>query len=161
MDRKDFLSRISIMLGSLTGLIVSIPVIGSLLAPFLVKKPKKWRKIGTVDKFSVGDTVLVKFQDASELPWAGTTAQTAAWLRRKSQKEFIAFSINCTHLGCPVRWKEDAKLFMCPCHGGVFNKDGSRASGPPPKGLNEYPVRINGKHVEIQTSPVPITNITD
>jgi menaquinol-cytochrome c reductase iron-sulfur subunit len=25
----------------------------------------------------------------------------------------VAFSINCTHLGCPVRWLPDANLFMC------------------------------------------------
>ena len=37
-----------------------------------------------------------------------------------------------------MHWFEESKLFMCPCHGGVYYEDGSRASGPPPRGLFEY-----------------------
>ncbi|HKI44309.1 MAG TPA: Rieske (2Fe-2S) protein [Balneolales bacterium] len=160
MDRRKFLTRLSVTLGGIAASIISIPVLGSLLAPLLSPVPQKWRKIGSVESYEAGKTVLVKFQDASPLPWAGTTAKTAAWLRKNSDTEFIAFSVNCTHLGCPVRWIPGSELFLCPCHGGVYNKDGSRASGPPPKGLNHYPVRVNKGNVEILTSPVPITNIT-
>jgi len=159
MKRRDFLTRLSIMLSCFVGFLIAIPVIGSLIAPFLVEKPRKWRDVGSVEKFNVGDTVLVTFKDAEDLAWAGTTAETAAWLRRESQNEFIAFSINCTHLGCPVRWESDAELFMCPCHGGVYYKDGTVWGGPPPKQLQRYPVRINKRKVEIKTSPVPVTNI--
>jgi menaquinol-cytochrome c reductase iron-sulfur subunit len=49
---------------------------------------------------------------------------------------------------------------MCPCHGGVYYKDGSVAAGPPPKSLVQYPVRINKNAIEIQTSAIPITNIS-
>ena len=93
-------------------------------------------------------------------PYLGRAcAKTAAWLRRESDQQFIAFAINCTHLGCPVRWLPNADLFMCPCHGGVFYKDGTVASGPPPKPLVTYPVRVRDGRVEILTSPLPITSI--
>ncbi len=55
-----------------------------------------------------------------------------------------------------MRWLKHADLFMCPCHGGVYYNDGRVASGPPPKALNRYPVRVRDGVVEIQTSPVPI-----
>ena len=84
------------------------------------------------------------------------SANTAAWLRREGDQQFVAFSINCTHLGCPVRWLPDASLFMCPCHGGVYYKDGTVAAGPPPGPLTNIPVRINNGQVEIETSPIPI-----
>jgi menaquinol-cytochrome c reductase iron-sulfur subunit len=71
--------------------------------------------------------------------------------------EFIAFAVNCSHLGCPVRWLGDANLFMCPCHGGVYYSDGSVAAGPPPRPLTRYPVRIQNGEVQIQTRPIPIT----
>jgi menaquinol-cytochrome c reductase iron-sulfur subunit len=112
--------------------------------------------VGKVHDFKAGTTVNVAFQDSSPLPWSGVTAQTAAWLRRNGELEFIAFSMNCTHLGCPVRWLPDANLFMCPCHGGVFYSDGRVASGPPPKPLHQYPVRVESGEVQILTSPVPI-----
>jgi len=84
------------------------------------------------------------------------TARSAAWLRRVNDGTFIAFSVNCTHLGCPVRWLAEASLFMCPCHGGVYYADGTVAAGPPPLPLRRYPVRVQNGEVQIQTSPIPI-----
>ena len=76
------------------------------------------------------------------------TANTAAWLRRNGEDQFVAFAMNCTHLGCPVHWLQDAGLFMCPCHGGVYYSDGQVAAGPPPHALFKYPVRIRDGEVE-------------
>jgi menaquinol-cytochrome c reductase iron-sulfur subunit len=110
-----------------------------------------------MDSFKIGETTAVQYEDASPLPWAGVTARSAAWLRRESADTFIAFSINCTHLGCPVRWLPKANLFMCPCHGGVYYADGTVAAGPPPKPLPRYLVRVQNGDVQIQTAPIPIT----
>ncbi len=108
--------------------------------------------------FAPGTTLEtpVVFADASSLPWAGVTGRTAAWLRRVSDTEFIAFAINCAHLGCPVRWLPKASLFMCPCHGGVYYADGTVAAGPPPHALPRYPVQIKGDHVLIWPAPLPV-----
>ncbi len=154
--RRRFLTRLGIALGTSAAAVVGLPSIGFLLG--LRKVPEEWRNVGAADSFQVGRTVEVAFLDPSPLPWAGVTARTAAWLRRRSETEFIAFSINCTHLGCPVRWLQDADLFMCPCHGGVFYADGTVASGPPPRPLSRYPVRMRDAMVEIRTSPLPITS---
>ena len=154
-DRRRFLTRLSLLLGSLGAALVAIPSVAFLLG--LRKTPQVWRTVGKLGDFRIGSTVNVSFQDSSPLPWSGVTAQTAAWLRRTGERNFIAFSMNCTHLGCPVRWLAEADLFMCPCHGGVFYADGQVASGPPPKPLNRYPVRVNGDQVQILASPVPIT----
>lgn len=150
------LARLSIGLGCIGAALVGVPVAGFLLAPLFESVARKWRAVGTVDKFQSGETVEVKFDDASSVAWAGVTGQTGAWLRREPDGQFVAFAINCTHLGCPVRWLPQAELFMCPCHGGVYYKDGTVAAGPPPKPLTKYPVRINQGRVEILTSPTPI-----
>ena len=154
-DRRRFLSRLSIVAGSIAGAIVAIPSVAFLLG--LRKVPHVWRTVGKLEDFQIGSTVKVAFLDPSPLPWSGVTARTAAWLRRETAQQFIAFSVDCTHLGCPVRWLPDANLFMCPCHGGVFYANGTVASGPPPKPLTRYPVRIQGGDVQILTSPLPIT----
>jgi len=153
--RRQFLTRISLLLGSIGAALVAIPSVAFLLG--LRKTPQVWRTVGKLGEFKIGSTVNVFFQDSSPLPWSGVTAQTAAWLRRTNEQQFVAFSMNCTHLGCPVRWLDQANLFMCPCHGGVFYADGQVASGPPPKPLNQYPVRVYNDEVQILTSPVPIT----
>jgi menaquinol-cytochrome c reductase iron-sulfur subunit len=60
-------------------------------------------------------------------------------------------------MGCPVRWLPDAELFMCPCHGGVYYKDGTVAAGPPPKPLVRFEVRVANNRVEIKAAAIPIT----
>ena len=154
--RRQLLGKMSVGLGIVCGSAISLPGIGFVVAPLFRKSPLEWRRVGTVEDFQVGATVNVVFIDASPLPWAGVTSKTSAWLRRVDGEEFIAFSVNCAHLGCPVRWLENARLFMCPCHGGVYYEDGRVAAGPPPHPLTRYPVRIRDGQVEIRTDPIPI-----
>ncbi|HKV45365.1 MAG TPA: Rieske (2Fe-2S) protein [bacterium] len=155
--RREVLIRLSLALGALGTAIVAVPIVGFLFAPLFERQAPAWRPVGAVGGFRIGETVKVDFPDSSPLPWAGVVAQTAAWLRREGEDRFVAFAVNCTHLGCPVRWLPGADLFMCPCHGGVYYKDGTVAAGPPPKPLSQYPVRVRNGQVEIRTSPIPIT----
>ena len=158
--RRKFLTRLTLGLGALPAAIAAVPVFSALLGPLLQRSKQQWRSVGPINDFPIGATKLVKFINADPLPWAGTTAKSAAWVRRENEKDFVAFSANCTHLGCPVRWEAKAELFMCPCHGGVYYKDGTVAAGPPPKELVRYAIRVNKDDVEIKTAPVPITNLT-
>ncbi len=159
-ERRRFLTGLSATLGALTVVMAGFPLVGFLFSPLIKKTPRLWRRVGRVETFEVGTTVKVSFSDATPLPWAGVTSETAAWLRRDSETEFIAFSVNCTHLGCPVRWLQSADMFLCPCHGGVYYSNGDVAAGPPPLPLPRYPARVRQGHVEILTSPVPITPFT-
>ena len=157
ISRRRLFTRVSIACAAAIAALAGVPVVGFLVAPIVRPAKAQWRSVGSVDSFRMGETVQVAFTDPSPLPWSGITAKTAAWLRRVGDNEFIAFSINCRHLGCPVRWVEGAKLFMCPCHGGAYYEDGSVAAGPPPEPLARYVVRVKDGQVEIQTSPIPLT----
>ena len=154
--RRQLLGKMSLGLGVACGVAISVPGVGFVVAPVFRDVPRDWRPVGRVEQFRIGETVNVVFVDASPLPWAGVTSRSSAWLRRASLAEFIAFSVNCAHLGCPVRWMDKARLFMCPCHGGVYYEDGRVAAGPPPHALTRYPVRVNEGQVEIRTAPIPI-----
>lgn len=158
-SRRAFLVKLSLGMGSLAAAAISVPVIAAVLSPFFKKTTQTWRNVGKPDDFKIGTTNLVEFENPDPKAWAGITAHSAAWLRRNGEQEFVAFSINCTHMGCPVRWMPGAQLFMCPCHGGVYYKDGSKASGPPPKGLQKYQVRVSNGQVQILTEPIPITTL--
>jgi menaquinol-cytochrome c reductase iron-sulfur subunit len=155
-ERRAFLTWLSLGLSAIAAAVVGIPVIGFIIGPLLVRDRPEWRKVGQISTFAIGKTVKVSFIDSSPMVWAGVSALTAAWLRRLDAERFEAFAINCAHLGCPVRWLAEAKLFMCPCHGGVYYADGSVAAGPPPRGLFKYPVRVRDGQVEILASAVPI-----
>jgi menaquinol-cytochrome c reductase iron-sulfur subunit len=157
ITRRGFLAKLSVVLGGFCAAIVGLPVVGFVIAPLFRKLPNIWIPVGKVDDFAIGKTVNVPFPDPSPLPWAGITAKSAAWLRRVSNGRFVAFSVHCTHMGCPVRWLPDAELFMCPCHGGVYYTDGTVAAGPPPKPLVRYEVRVVNDQVQIKAAALPIT----
>jgi menaquinol-cytochrome c reductase iron-sulfur subunit len=157
ITRRGFVAKLSIACAGLCTTIMAVPLVGFVVAPLFRKVPNAWMPVGNVNDFTIGKTVDVAISDPSPLPWAGITAKSAAWLRRVSDDEFIAFSVNCTHMGCPVRWLPDAELFMCPCHGGIYYQDGTVAAGPPPRPLYRFEVRVVEGIVQIKSAPVPIT----
>ncbi|HEY8904349.1 MAG TPA: Rieske (2Fe-2S) protein [Chthoniobacterales bacterium] len=149
-SRRDFLLAFGIGLNAIAGAMVGIPILGYALSAFARKFPLEWIDLGAVDKFPEGTTRLATYRNPHSTPWDGQTADIPCWVRRVSGNEFQVFAINCTHLGCPVRWFEESKLFMCPCHGGAFYEDGSHASGPPPRGLYTYEYRVQKGRLEIK-----------
>ncbi|PKG51900.1 MULTISPECIES: arsenate reductase (azurin) small subunit [Halomonadaceae] len=38
-------------------------------------------------------------------------------------KDVVAFSTQCTHMGCPVSYDQEAETFKCPCHYSIFDPD--------------------------------------
>ena len=153
--RRRIMAWTSIAITGYIATLVGVPVVGFILAPMFRSPKYQWRQVGDVNSFTIGQTVLVKFANYDALSWAGAVAQSAAWLRRTGDLDFTAFSINCTHLGCPVRWFEQSNLFMCPCHGGAFYADGTRASGPPPRALYQYEYKVENAQLWIRAGQVP------
>lgn len=151
--RRRLLAGIGVFAGGLVGALAAVPFVGVLLAPLRRKAQQSWRVVGRVQDFTVGETVQVEILDAEPLAWAGYTERSAAWLRRESEARFVVFSAHCTHVGCPVRWMDSARLFLCPCHGGAFYGDGSVAGGPPPHPLPRHAVRVRDGQVEVLTRP--------
>ena len=145
-SRRDFLFQIGLGLNVLAGALITVPILGYVLGVVFKKTPLKPVSLGSVDTFPEGTTRLASFLNPYHREVDGATAHIPCWVRRIEGNSFQVFAINCTHLGCPVRWFEESKLFMCPCHGGAFYQDGSHASGPPPRGLYTYEYQVlNGE----------------
>jgi Rieske Fe-S protein len=161
VSRRWLLLKIGVLVNAVVGVAVAVPVVKYLLSP---AKPddayKSWVSLGSVDAFPVGETRLAKFTNPVSQEWDGDTDRIACWVRHISQQEFQVFAINCAHLGCPVRWFPQAQLFMCPCHGGAYYADGSRASGPPERGLFTYDAKIVNGELQINAGQMPTLSNT-
>lgn len=70
------------------------------------------------------------------------------------QGALVALYQKCPHLGCRVPFCDSSKLFECPCHGSAFNIKGEYIQGPAPRGMDRFPVRIEGERVLVDTSSV-------
>ncbi|MGH2448070.1 MAG: ubiquinol-cytochrome c reductase iron-sulfur subunit [Chloroflexota bacterium] len=157
LTREGFLTLVVAGVGGLASLVVAIPIVGYIFSPLILTSPEKWRDVGPLSKFTIGTTTKVAFKANGSLAWSGTTSLQGAWLRRTGDTTFIAFALYCTHLGCPVHWIAMPRIFLCPCHGGVYNADGTVAGGPPPRPLFRYDTRVRRGRVEVKTHPLPVS----
>jgi len=149
--------RILAGISACIGVVLGLPLIVFLFGPAL-RGTYQWRWLGrsepptlqaSVPWVAVGEltalpdgtptlvTVAMPVQDG----WVTENAQVAVYVRRSGNQAAV-FDFHCTHLGCPVSWNTGAKLFFCPCHGGVFDADGKHVSGPPPRPLDQYATKV-------------------
>jgi Rieske Fe-S protein len=158
VSRRGLLAKIGLLFNGMVGAALAVPILRYLASP--VSRERKgeydsWLPLGPVDKFPAGETRLATYRNPMVNAWDGETADIACWVRNVDGDKFQVFAINCAHLGCPVRWFPQSNLFMCPCHGGAYYQDGSRASGPPERGLFEYPHKIEGDKLLIHAGEMP------
>ena len=158
LSRRGFLMKLGILFNGLAGLVVAAPIARYVLSSVTRGRGNaylSWVPLGRVSEFPEGETRLATFRNPNVMPSDGKTVDTACWVRRIDAEKFQVFAINCAHLGCPVRWFPQSGLFMCPCHGGAYYRDGSRASGPPERGLFEYPHKVENGLIAIQAGELP------
>ncbi len=74
----------------------------------------------------------------------------------KDGPRLIGLLLVCPHLGCRPQWRPGLKLFVCPCHGSRFARDGALRHGPATRGLTHLQViRLKDGGVRIDpTRPV-------
>jgi menaquinol-cytochrome c reductase iron-sulfur subunit len=158
ISRRGFFMKLGILFNALAATVVAVPIVGFLLSSITRGRANgylSWVPLGKVSEFPEGETRLATFQNPYVMPTDGKTADTACWVRHVVGEQFQVFAVNCAHLGCPVRWFPQSGLFMCPCHGGAYYRDGSRASGPPERGLFEYPYKVDNGLITIQAGELP------
>lgn len=64
----------------------------------------------------------------------------------QSAGEWVIFSLICRHKKCTVAYKPQEEQFICPCHDGIYDKNGKVLSGPPPAPLRRFKHEIrNGE----------------
>jgi len=158
LSRRGLFMKMGILFNGLVATALAVPIVRFLLASVTRGRANRylsWVSLGTVSQFPEGETRLATFRNPYVTPTDGKTADTACWVRRTAGDQFQVFAINCAHLGCPVRWFPQSSLFMCPCHGGAYYQDGSRASGPPERGLFQYQYKVQDGLVSIQAGELP------
>jgi len=158
LSRRELLMKLGIVFNGVVGLVLAVPIVRYLLSPIVHLRKEgdeSWVSLGGVEQFPSGETRLATYRNPIVSPSDGDTADIACWVRNVDGNTFQVFAINCAHLGCPVRWFAQSGLFMCPCHGGVYYQDGSRASGPPERGLFQYPYRLESGKLLIKAGQLP------
>ena len=66
----------------------------------------------------------------------------------------LALYWRCPHLGCTVPWVESEQLFICPCHGSVYEPTGHNIAGPAPRPMDVMQVEIRNGRVLVNTGVI-------
>lgn len=156
LTRRGLFMKLGVLFNGVVAMALAVPIVRFLFgSATLANRVLPWVPLGHISEYPEGETRLAAFRNPIVTPTDGRTAYTACWVRRVEGEQFQVFAVNCAHLGCPVRWFPQSGLFMCPCHGGAYYRDGSRASGPPERGLFEYPFKVEDGVLTIQAGELP------
>jgi len=149
-SRRDFLGTVTWAIGGLISAAMGIPAIAYIIAPAWQRdQNQNWIRLGSTSKIELGTPTLLKARVERRTGWIVEEEKLSVYVRTDNGRDFIAMSNICTHLGCRVRWISDLKQFYCPCHDGIFDQEGNVVSGPPPRPLDRYEVKVENEQLFI------------
>ena len=149
-NRRGFLGIATWSIGGLISFMMGIPAIAYIVGPALSKnEDSTWKRLGSIIKVELGTPTLFKVKMEHQTGWILADETHSIYILTDDGREFIAMSNICTHLGCRVRWITDREQFLSPCHAGVFDKQGYVVSGPPPRPLDRYEVKIEDDQIYV------------
>lgn len=143
ITRNNFISMVIWAVGGLISLGMGIPAIAYIIGPALSRNQvQEWIRLGPISKIELNIPTLFKFVIQRKTGWIVNEEEISVYVLTDNGRDFIAMSNICSHLGCRVRWISDQEIYFCPCHNGVFDKEGAVESGPPPGPLDRYELKV-------------------
>jgi quinol---cytochrome c reductase iron-sulfur subunit, bacillus type len=134
---------------SLWGLItaaLAIPAAIYLLIPAKSNKRGNWLEVGDLDRLSPQQPEELVYRRTEVDGWKVSSVKSTVWAVKQADNRVVVFSPRCTHLGCAYHWDEAHHYFLCPCHTSIFSINGAVLSGPAPRPLDRYAVKlVSGK----------------
>ena len=149
--RAFFASLLGVCSGAIAT-VVGMPMLRYVLYPVqAATKASKWTEVGDASEFEKIDKPIMKTISLTQRDgWREVVSQQPVFVSRSAEGHFQVLSPICPHLGCSVSWHSDKDKFICPCHGGQFSADGSRISGPPPRGLDKLEAQVKDGKLEVE-----------
>lgn len=150
LSRRRLFGWLVGIIGSGVAIGIVAPTAAFVLSPLWKKKAaERWVPLLKESDLAEGEMRAVVFKTKAEDGYMTTTQDVSVYLHRKNGA-VEAIDPTCPHLGCHVRFNQDRNQFVCPCHGGVFDENGNRVSGPPPHGLTKLEAKTEAGIVSIR-----------
>ncbi|BAY40978.1 cytochrome b6/f-complex iron-sulfur protein PetC [Nostoc sp. NIES-2111] len=135
MKRRDFINWVGL------GLIASSLPVAIAACSSAQTASTDWQTVGNVTDLDKSGQLLNENSPIGPVLVVGT-----------SKENLIAVNPTCTHKGCTVAWKAEAKKFVCPCHGAEYGIDGKVQKEPATQPLKTYAAKIEGSSVVVRQS---------
>lgn len=152
-SRRTFMMVVISLISAVVGVALGIPIVGGLLNPLFRKRDIVWSKLGKMSDLEKINPLTPKFLPVYfkvKEGWTVNTLPRQVVIVKDTADKLHFYSNQCTHLGCPLHWIPAREMFLCPCHGGMFNALGQVVGGPPPRPLYKWVHKIENGTVYIQ-----------
>jgi len=156
ITRRRLMSGGAQAAGAIAGAAIGLPALAFALGPVFERTPATWQPLGPLAGIPRGTYAM---RVVTETPGIGEAGKTTVFVRRRDPavdtepadrfNQVVAITSRCAHVGCPVAYKDAARSFVCPCHGGVYDFRGRRIGGPPPRPLDRFYTRVVGEEVQV------------
>ena len=155
MNRRSLLTGLMLAGNAVLGAVIGIPAMLLTLSPaWQATAGPRWRRVGRLNEDPVG-SLEKSVVNIDRGDWSKSLDQKSVYVWRVNNDQIVVYSRNCTDLSCPVHFDSGSECFLCPCHGGIFAKDGTPLAGPPKVPSYRYEVRLRSGEVEINLSSLP------
>jgi quinol---cytochrome c reductase iron-sulfur subunit, bacillus type len=143
MPRRRFYLTFIYSLWSSIAAALAAPALLYLFLPPKVRRDSEWIEAGDINTLHPKTPVEMVFRKNRVDGWKISSEIQTAWVV-KLPGQIVAFGPQCTHLGCAYHWDEAKSEFICPCHNSAFAANGEVISGPAPRPLDRYDIKIDG-----------------
>ena len=144
-DRRTFIKTAALCGGVIS--LAGIPLASYFIAPALKKGTGKWVDFGAAEDLTPGSIEMLSYEFMVKDGWQVLPQRGFVWAKTEAVDNIHIFASTCTHLACNVIWREDQKIFECPCHSGRFDIDGRPIAGPPTKPLSVLKHKIQDENL--------------
>lgn len=148
--RRTFLSSIVVAVQAAIGAAVTFVVGGAGLAPSFAAHRKSWQRATAVADLTADAPTPITLRLIRQDGYRQVVDRRIVYVQQLDGGKVRVLDSTCTHLGCRTRYDAVSKHFLCPCHGGVYDVDGTVLDGPPPAPLRSIEARIDGADVVVQ-----------
>lgn len=147
LDRRAFIKTAALCGGAIT--LTGIPLASYLISPALEKGTGKWVDFGAAKDLPSGSIEMLSYEFMVKDGWQVLPQRGFIWVKNEAGDHFRVFSSTCTHLACNVIWREEQKIFECPCHSGRFDAEGQPIAGPPTRPLSVLQHKIEDDNLMV------------
>lgn len=108
--------------------------------------PYKPKVLGKAKSLPVNTAQAFNYPDASS-PCAMIKTGAAVPGGVGPEKDIVAYSTLCSHMGCPVAYDQKKRIFICPCHFSTFDAEmaGQMVCGQATEDLPQIVLQYNAK----------------
>jgi menaquinol-cytochrome c reductase iron-sulfur subunit len=151
-SRRSFLGVLLGIGSALVGGLLAVPLIRFALFPLIRRTTDvKNSPLGPLADFSsITEPVMRTIQIEQVDGWRRAISEKAVYVTKDLQGQMRALTSVCPHLGCTVPWNKERKQFVCPCHGGTFQPDGTRVSGPSLRGMDSLETSVESGQLTVR-----------